>query len=115
MKKNKRIKVKNIFDGSFLTSKSFIKNIPIIMVFSVFYIVYIGIRYQIEQTIQEKNRTIEEIKKLQDKTSEQRAILQRNSLMLEVSKKLENRGVKVSAEPIKEEIIIPKEVENGGQ
>jgi cell division protein FtsL len=113
MEKANKIKAKDIFDGSILTSKWFIKNLSIIIVFAIFFIAYIAVRYQIDHTIKSKNQTIEKIKSLQDKASEQKAILQRNSLMMEVSRKLEERGVKISTEPIKGEIIIPKEVENG--
>jgi len=103
-----KIKTRDIFDGTFLTSKGFQRNMPIVVVFAIIFIFYISIRYQIEMTIREKTRTISEIKKLQDKASEQKSLLQRNSLMLEISRKLESRGIKISTEPIKAEIFIGK-------
>ncbi|MDR0789173.1 MAG: hypothetical protein LBO06_00090 [Bacteroidales bacterium] len=104
MKKKSKIKIADMFDGTFLTSRLFMKNLPLIMLFALFFIFYIAIRYKTESTIKEVSDTTEQIKKLQDKASEQRSIWQRTTLMIEVSKKLEAKGVEIATEPIKQRI-----------
>ena len=110
MKKQNKTKIASMFNGTFLTSKSFLKNLPLIILFAVFFIFYIAIRYKTESTIKAASDVADEIKKLQDKASEQRSIWQRTTLMLEVSKKLESKGVRIATEPIKQRI----KMEEGG-
>jgi hypothetical protein len=109
MKKQNKIKIADMFDGTFLTSKLFMRNLPLLMLFALFFIFYISIRYKTESTIKKMSNTSEQIKKLQDKASEQRTIWQRTTLMLEVSKKLEAKGVGIATEPIKQRIQMKKD------
>ncbi|MDR1005646.1 MAG: hypothetical protein LBL74_02120 [Bacteroidales bacterium] len=109
MKNRGKIKLKDMFDGGFLTSDLVLKNLSFVFLFAFFFTFYIAIRYRTESTIKQIGITTAKIERLQDKASEQRSLWQQTTLMIEVADKLQATGVKIPTEPIKQRIIIKKE------
>lgn len=97
--KKKRIRLKSIIDGSFLTREGLLKQLPFIFYVSVLFILYIANSYFGEKTVFEIEKIKKELIEYRSEYITAKSRLMISTNLSQVSKKLKVIGVKPSHVP----------------
>lgn len=101
--------IKEIFDGSLLTKKGFVKQIPYICFLTILAIIYIGNRFNAENTARKIVSTQKEIKDLRTESVTVGSELMRISNLSEIQKLIEKNDIDLKAPNVPPKKIIINE------